>query len=847
MIRKFAKADILDVRHSPTKVADFDSFQKLAKPSPITNDGFLYVTVRAISSRVNKNNDGWPSLELATEKPGYGYKTFEGRPIFIDHNNDDPDRTRGVVVASTLHVEDEKKAASFDPYYATAPEEHMPPTWIELMLEVDAKEYPKLAKHIVSEDIDAVSMGANIETSKCSVCGHEAENPTQYCTHVQHKGATFEVTSDTGEKAHKLAYEDCYGINFFEISFVFDPADETALVSDMSAEREAAIQAVAALESAGAPVPQELRKQAAGIFDQEDDEDPRNQIGEGDYTSDPAGEDEEDAQLKPPDETEEQQVRQWQMLKLQELGLTPESAETFVAKGGDYHDLEAFLQKYPKADADTASRIVASVDKEAIGPDGRDHHNLNHPNEVERDRQLNHEPQADKMTAPEDVNTLRPEITCKNCGSSVEPDSAGQLICQECGYEVEPEGLDNPDLELAKDTDIRQDNTEMQNPEGEMETELEHDKGETEVAPKAPAKSPIRPVAPISSTQSDDVKDEMKFSDVEVKTPDSDPSMVRGVVAFMEGMGIEVEDEVELARIVTEADNFKGEPTIYDAAAAIEAFASKTATSQAGTENADSKTEVKVTTDKKLPNNSAAAQVAAEKVISDQLAPVESSTKFEVLAETESKETSTEETDMAEETKTADREVIKREETDGTGVTRTEEITKEYGPMGGDGEPVAEGDAEEVSDEAAEGEAPEGEEAPAAEGDPEEVQAEESPEADAEGITEHNPLEEEEKVPAMASTEEKEEGKLMAALKLAKKASSLGVIESEEELEFAGELESSESLAEIEARSKMLERVEASGLKRVRRPVIAGRIPSFKSAGTLPDDVDDADDASIFL
>jgi hypothetical protein len=82
------------------------------------------VTVRAISSRVNKNNDGWPSLELARTDPGYGYKTFEGRPIFIDHNNDDPDRTRGVVVSSKLHVEDEAKASSFDPYYANAPAEH---------------------------------------------------------------------------------------------------------------------------------------------------------------------------------------------------------------------------------------------------------------------------------------------------------------------------------------------------------------------------------------------------------------------------------------------------------------------------------------------------------------------------------------------------------------------------------------------------------------------------------------------------------------------------------------------------------------------------------------------------
>lgn len=197
-----------------------------AEKKPLEHDGFLYVRARAISSRVNKNNDGWPSEELAKS-----YKSFIGRPIFVDHNNDNPRRTRGVVVDSKLHVEDDKKSA-LDPYYSSAPDNHKPPTWVEILMEVDAKTFPKLAERIRKGEISATSMGANIKGSICSVCANDASTPKEYCDHIQQKGAEFEIVADNGEKVKKKAYEDCYGITFFEDSFVFDPADETADVLD---------------------------------------------------------------------------------------------------------------------------------------------------------------------------------------------------------------------------------------------------------------------------------------------------------------------------------------------------------------------------------------------------------------------------------------------------------------------------------------------------------------------------------------------------------------------------------------------------------------------------------------
>lgn len=231
MLTKYARSEqILEIKTSSHRLdyspVSGEMISKLAAKADEGDleGGYLYVRARAISSRVNKNNDGWPSTELAT-----AYKTFVGRPVFVDHNNSDPSRTRGVIVDAALHVDEDEKTSAFDPYYSTAPDNHKPPTWVEILIEVDAKTFPKLAKAIKEGHIDATSMGANIDRSVCSVCANEASTPSEYCDHIQQKGATFEILADNGEKIKKRAYEDCYGVNFFEDSFVFDPADTTAL------------------------------------------------------------------------------------------------------------------------------------------------------------------------------------------------------------------------------------------------------------------------------------------------------------------------------------------------------------------------------------------------------------------------------------------------------------------------------------------------------------------------------------------------------------------------------------------------------------------------------------------
>jgi hypothetical protein len=509
---KYAKVEeILEVKTSKEKLPynpEFnpgDTLNKFASMKSIQDeDGYLYVRCRAISSRVNKNHDGWPSAQLAE-----AYESFIGRPIFVDHNNDDPGRTRGVIVDSRLHVDDEKMS-SFDPYYANAPDNHKPPTWIELLLEVDAKTYPKLAKNVREGHIDSVSMGANIDLSICSVCSHEAKSPAEYCSHISKKGAEFEVTSSDGQKTMKKSYEDCHGINFFEISFVFDPADPTALISEKSDKK--------------------LSKEAGMVDDLGLNEDI-----------------EWEEEIPPTPELiqtpidKHKDVEGWRLQQFLNLGLTPEQANSLVNRRTlegtliDHHDIQRLIDQgaSPEVAVQILSKTADFADEElgladeteqdmGIGPEkilearrwlaecvdadifsdidpgsaddllnpelysdneimkAVSQHfdgglqsflqtfsktaapNLAGPDHAGIERNINFEPQSELPSSPEDVDTLRKEFPCPNCrADSLSSDPNGLMKCPTCSYVQPPHPMDNPDLSAHQRIDAQEDQDNM--------------------------------------------------------------------------------------------------------------------------------------------------------------------------------------------------------------------------------------------------------------------------------------------------------------------------------------------------------------------------------------------------
>jgi hypothetical protein len=448
----FEVSQTLDVKGSTEhrtasldKLSDFRDYR--------TDDGYLYARIIAISSRVNKNNDGWPSVELAGGQdfwdkhvqPGLdkhgsvtlesdpemkvGFSTFPGKPHFVDHHNSDTKRARGVVVDAKLHVQDQK-TSKLDPYYSSedVDDEHLPPTQVELLIEVDAKSFPVLAKAIVegsqdsSKGIDGFSMGCDVAKSKCSHCGNEASSPREYCSHIKMKGAEHKVTSGKHAGKSRKSYENCYGIKFFEISAVFDPADETALLQDLINENpthEAALhQLMKCPYCSGGGCEKCAGKGSV----------PVGMGSDGAYV------------------LNDQQEMMGDTLDTTELGHHGDQAithmgPTIMTPG----DPRGNATQQPSFNVDPRSDLLRRVREHIHAPFQGSY--LQRKAAVKTaDNPL---PQFMNPKSPPEVDTLREEKICPVCGEQMEGEK-----CATCGHIEAPDGFNNPDLQAAQNGDL---------------------------------------------------------------------------------------------------------------------------------------------------------------------------------------------------------------------------------------------------------------------------------------------------------------------------------------------------------------------------------------------------------
>jgi hypothetical protein len=214
LLRKYASLEVLEAWRVPAG-ADIGKIRKAAhrvqfdyEPRP----GYLYVRSRMISSRTNDNHDTFPAAEIEA-----GYKTFLGKPVFVNHRNANHRRARGVIVAVALHRDKNPDGT--------------PDTWVEGLHEIDAVRFPRLCRAILARKVNRTSMGVDVEWSTCSACGNKATSPAEYCRHLPAlKGKKIRKRNPaTGKVEEKLIHEICAGLSFFENSLlVEEPADPTA-------------------------------------------------------------------------------------------------------------------------------------------------------------------------------------------------------------------------------------------------------------------------------------------------------------------------------------------------------------------------------------------------------------------------------------------------------------------------------------------------------------------------------------------------------------------------------------------------------------------------------------------
>jgi hypothetical protein len=201
---------ILKASHIPESQIDLSVLAAAAETYHISpnQEDYILVSLPIVTVGVpNRNLQAFPEEEVFYFDPTQGklvYQTFVGKGLYIDHDNQDPTKSLGLIVdASMNHI----------PKYDL---------WkINIMTLWDRTKDEKIVADILNKQRTGYSMGATVAAFSCSICGWSdcVSNP---CPHE--KGKIYN---------NKLAYHLCCGTTYFETSTVGEPADPTAVSEDV--------------------------------------------------------------------------------------------------------------------------------------------------------------------------------------------------------------------------------------------------------------------------------------------------------------------------------------------------------------------------------------------------------------------------------------------------------------------------------------------------------------------------------------------------------------------------------------------------------------------------------------
>jgi hypothetical protein len=160
----------------------------------------LWLRAKAIVADEENDNGDY----FAREEVVKSYGTFEGCPVFTNHENDKVERAKGKVVLAEW---DEKDNSVYVTFF------------------VDREAHPELCRAVEEGYVTDVSMGTQVDYSTCSVCEKKAFTADDYCEHVKTmKGRTVDG---------KRVYEHNYGLKFIELSIVTDGACKDCTIREV--------------------------------------------------------------------------------------------------------------------------------------------------------------------------------------------------------------------------------------------------------------------------------------------------------------------------------------------------------------------------------------------------------------------------------------------------------------------------------------------------------------------------------------------------------------------------------------------------------------------------------------
>lgn len=223
----FMDEGVLDIERALDTVADTYCISR-------NPDDYLLVPARAVSAdRFNANRDGFAETELLRFDREIGrrvYQSFDLKPHFVNHQSGNNSVARGCVIDVHYNnvnpADDNLKQA----IYLDSAKDVNTDNFVELLIAVDMTKDPALAEGYKSGIVKDFSMGADVTSTVCNVCGNEAFSEYQFCACVKNKYSGRIHTLSDGRKVE--AGEWCKGTRYAEISAVDDPADKSAEIQE---------------------------------------------------------------------------------------------------------------------------------------------------------------------------------------------------------------------------------------------------------------------------------------------------------------------------------------------------------------------------------------------------------------------------------------------------------------------------------------------------------------------------------------------------------------------------------------------------------------------------------------